>query len=402
MFIGFNVAFFPMHISGLMGMPRRVYTYPEELGIGMLNLVSTVGAFMLAAGIAVVVVDLLLSPRRRMDERNPWQAGTLEWLALPRSENWGVRTVPLIESRYPIWDQPGFVKAVDEGRFFLPDAEEGERELMISSVLDGHPMQVMRIGGPTVTPMLTAALLGSVFILTTYHLYGAALVFAVATLFAILWWLWTGTGIIPEKPEKHAGLGVVLPLYSSGPTSAGWWAMFITMMADATAFASLVFGYFYYWTIHPVFPPDGQPGLDGPGVAWPMTAMGLMLASWLLTIGAREWNARSRVGIARIALLAAAFASAAAVAAAIAGPWRTDLDPVAHVYPAIVWILSIWVAVHAGLAIIMLLYVLARSLAGRMTPVHDGDIRNVTVYQHFIALSAIVTFPVLAFFPGTT
>jgi cytochrome c oxidase subunit I+III len=402
MFIGFNVAFFPMHISGLMGMPRRVYTYPDELGIGMLNLVSTIGAFVLAAGIAVVVIDLLLSPRRRKAERNPWQAGTLEWLALPSGENWGVRTVPLIESRYPIWDQPGFVRAVDEGRFFLPDAEEGKRELMISSVLDAHPMQVMRIGGPTVKPILAAVTLGSVFIFTTYHMYGAALVAAVAALCAILWWLWTGTGIIPEKPEKHAGLGVVLPLFSYGSASAGWWAMFITMMADATAFASLVFGYFFYWTIHPEFPPTDAPGLAGPGIAWPMTALGLMLASWLLTIGAREWNARGRIGAARIALLAAVVASAAAAAAAIAGPWRSGLDPVAHVYPAIVWILAIWVAVHAGLAIIMLLYAYARSLAGRMTPVHDGDIRNITVYQHFIALSAAITFPVLAFFPGMT
>jgi len=63
-------------------------------------------------------------------------------------------------------------------------------------------------------------------------------------------------------------------------------------------------------------------------------------------------------------------------------------------------VLVIWVAVHAALTIIMLLYVLARSLAGRMTPTHDGDLRNVTVYQHFIALSAVITFPLLAFFPG--
>ena len=63
-------------------------------------------------------------------------------------------------------------------------------------------------------------------------------------------------------------------------------------------------------------------------------------------------------------------------------------------------VLVIWVAVHAALGIIMLLYALARSLAGRMTPVHDGDVRNVTVYQHFFALSAVTTFPVIAFFPG--
>jgi heme/copper-type cytochrome/quinol oxidase subunit 3 len=258
----------------------------------------------------------------------------------------------------------------------------------------------MRIGGPTVKPMLAAVTLGSVFILTTFHFYLAAAAGAVAALAAILWWLWTGTGLIPEKKEKHAGLGMLLPLYSSGPRSPGWWAMFITMMADSTAFASLIFGYLFYWTIHPEFPPAGQPGLEGPGVQWPMIAMALFLASWLLTVGARQWNARARVTAARTALLGAVAASGAGGLAALAGPWTSGLEPAAHVYPAIVWVLVIWVAAHAVLAIIMLLYVLARSIAGRMTPTYDGDLRNVTVYQHFLVLSALTTFPLLAFFPG--
>ena len=400
MFVGFNVAFFPMHIAGLMGMPRRVYTYPAELGINAVNFISSVGAFVLAIGIGVVVVDMLLSSRRGQALRNPWQAGTLEWLAHPRGEHWGVRCVPLVASRYPIWDQPGFEKSVDEGRFFLPDAEEGKRELMITSVLDAHPLQVGRIGGPTVKPMLAAVTLGGVFILTTFHYYGAALVSGVAALFAILWWLWTGTGIIPEKPAKAAGLGVELPLYAYGPVSSGWWAMFITMTADATAFASLVFGYFFFWTIHADFPPDAGRGLAGPGLYWPMVALALILAGWLLTVAARQWNARGKIGQARGALAMAAVATGAGGMAALAGPWSTGLDPVAHVYPAIVWVLVMWVAAHAALGVVMQLYVLARSVAGRMTPVHDGDVRNITVYQHFLALSAVVTFPLIGFFPG--
>jgi cytochrome c oxidase subunit I+III len=133
-----------------------------------------------------------------------------------------------------------------------------------------------------------------------------------------------------------------------------------------------------------------------------MIAMTLILGCWLLTISARQLNAAGRIGAARIALLLAAVASAGGGLAALAGPWHSGLDPVAHVYPAIVWVLTIWVAAHTALGIIMLLYTLARSFAGRMTPVHDGDVRNVTVYQHFIALSAVTTFPLIAFFPGLT
>jgi cytochrome c oxidase subunit I+III len=396
MFVGFNVAFFPMHLSGLMGMPRRVYTYSAELGISGLNLVSTIGAFALAIGFAIVVVDVCLSAWRRLAPRNPWNAGTLEWLALPRQENWGVRSVPLIESRYPLWDQPGFVKNVDEGRGFLPDAEEGRRELMITTVLDAHPLQVARISGPSFVPMVTAVVLGGVFILTTYHLYWAALVSAAATIVVVLWWLWTGTSEIPEKSTKHAGFGIRLPLHSSGPSSAGWWAMFITMLADATAFGGLMFGYFFYWTIHAQFPPEG---VTGPGARWPMTALALLLLGWVLTIAARELNARDRAHAARAALGTAAIASGAGGVAGLVGPHVHGMDPVLHVYPAIVWIIAIWIAVHALVGVIMQLYAIARSAAGRMTATYDGDVRNITVYQHFLAFSGLVAFATLAWFP---
>jgi cytochrome c oxidase subunit I+III len=402
MFVGFNVAFFPMHISGLMGMPRRVYTYPEELGIGMLNLISTIGAYVLALGIAVIILDVCLSPRRRPAPRNPWNAGTLEWLSLQRKENWGVRSVPQIGSRYPLWDEPGFVKNVDEGRYYLPDAEEGKRELIITSVLDAHPLHIARVGTPSVKPMLAAATLGGVFILTTFHMYAAALVSGVAALAVILWWLWTGTGVIPEKPSKPAGRGIELPLTACGPASSGWWAMFITMTADATAFGALIFGYFYFWTVHPDFPPDRAEGLMGPGAFWPMVALALVLAGWVFTVAARELNQRNSVGLARVALALAPLATAAGGVSGLLGPWTQGMNPELHVYPAIVWVLVIWVAAHAALGVIMQLYTLARSLARRMTPAHDGDLRNVALYTHFLALSALVTFTVIAFFPRFT
>lgn len=401
MFVGFNLGFFPMHLSGLMGMPRRVYTYPPELGIGTLNLLSTIGAFMFALGVGVVVVDVCLSPRRKRAARNPWDAGTLEWLALPKTANhdWGVRSIPLVQSRYPLWDEPDFVRKVDEGRFFLPDAEEGKRELMITTVLDARPLQVARIGGPSALPMLAAITLGGVFILTTFHYYWLAAASGVAALGVILWWLATGTGIIPEKAEKHAGRGLVLPLHSSGPASPGWWAMFITMTADATAFGSLVFGYFFYWTIHADFPPEPLPGLAGPGLLWPMLALSLILAGWGLTIVARETNARGRIWLAWLALAVAAVATAAGGVAGLAGPWFAGLDPRLHVYPAIVWVLVMWIAAHAALGVVMQLFALGRGIAGMMTPVHDGDVRNIAVYHHFLALSALITFMVIGFFP---
>lgn len=401
LFAGANITFFPMHFSGLEGMPRRVFTYPAELGIGGLNLVSTLGAYLFGAGVAVVCLDLALSPRRKTGARNPWGAGTLEWLEDPADDaHWGVRCVPLISSRYPIWDQKDFVKKVDEGRFFLPDAEEGRRETIITSVLDARPVSVIRLGTPSFKPMLTAVALGGVFILTTFHLYWAALGCGFATLFMVLWWLWTGTAEIPEKECKPIGHGMKLPLYISGSKAPGWWAMFITMMADATAFSGLVFGYFFFWTRHPDFPPADMAA--APGAFWPMVALAVALVSWALTVAARQLNAAGSVGAARMALAAGAAFSAYGVYAGLAGPWLSGMDPEAHVYPAIVWTLAIWTAAHSAVAIIMQGYTLARSIAGRMTPKYDADVRNITVYMHFFALTAIVTYATIGLFPGAS
>lgn len=399
MFVGANLTFFPMHLSGLMGMPRRVFTYSEELGLGGLNMASSIGAFLFASGVAVICFDLARSPWRMRAPRNPWNAGTLEWLALPKDEDWGIRSIPLIESRYPIWDQKDFVRKVDEGRYFLPDAEEMRRETIITSVLDARPIQVARLAGPSAKPMLAAATLGGVFILTTFHLYWTALVCAFAALGAIYWWLWTGTGEHPEKDSKPIGHGLVMPLYASGPASVTWWAMFITMIGDFTAFASLIFGYFFYWTIHPDFPPEGMIGLAGPGLFWPMMALAMAIAAWALTLAAREVNARGSITGARGLLAVGLVANCAAIGAALAGPIRTGLDPVLHVYPAIVWMIVLWTAVHLLLGILAQGYVLARSFAGYVTPRYDGELRNIALLHHFLVITALIAFCVIGLFP---
>ncbi len=397
MFVGFNISFVPMHFTGLRGMPRRIFTYPSGLGWDWLNLVSTIGAFILAAGILVLVLDVL-RPKGRQPyvQRNPWRAGTLEWLTEMPGEDWGVRSVPIITSRYPLWDQPDLMRQVDEGRFYLADAEEGRRETLVTSVLDAEPMQCLRVPGNTFLTMAAAGLTGAVFIFATFHWWLATAVSAVLALVAIVAWLWTGTAIIPEKPSKPVGRGLELPLYASGPDSVGWWAMFITMLGDMAAFASLVFGYFFYWTIRPDFPPGPD---AGPGVAWPFLALSLILAAWALTLAARRWNRQGLSQNLQLALPLAALLALAGTAALLAGPWQAGLQPQAAVYPATVWLLAGWTACHVVIGAIMQLYGLARSLAHRLTPAHDIDIRNIALYWHFTALTAVVTVAVLALFP---
>lgn len=395
--VGFQVTFMPMHLAGLRGMPRRVFTYPAGLGFDGFNLVSSIGAFILGVGFLIVVVDIL-RPRKKQPiaKRNPWDAGTLEWLPMLPDKPWGVRSIPEIDSRYPLWDQPDFVRHVDEGRFYLPDAEEGLRETLVTSVVDARPQQCLRVAGPSFIPLFTALFTGGAFIFATFHLWKLAAVSTVLAIASIVYWLWSGTAIIPEKERKDIGLGVEVPLYVSGSGSVGWWAMFITLLADVTAFVCLLFGYFYYWTIHRDF---ASAAASGPGVFWPVLGGGLLLATWALTILARRANRHDRAWVFYAAL---AFAVALAVAgsvALLAGPLRTSLDPTSHVYPAIVWLLVLWCVVHVGVGVIMQIYCVARRLAGRMTARHDIDITNVTLYWHFTAITVALTTAVIAGFP---
>jgi len=395
MFVGFNITFFPMHLAGLRGMPRRVFTYPADIGWDWLNLMSTMGAVVLGIGMFAVVVDVTLHRRRQpRGEVNPWNAGTLEWVS-ESEEKWGVRSIPRITSRYPLWDQKGLAEEVKRGDWYLPDAKEGRRETLVTSVLDAEPEQVLRVAGTSYISILSAVTLGTVFVALTFKWWILSLVSGVGFLAAIVWWLWTGTGHIPEKEEKDVGRGLSLPLYASGVKSVGWWAMFITMVGDGTAFGSLVFGYFFFWTIHQ----DFTGGLAGPGIFWPMAALVLFAAAWAATVGAREVNRRGKVGPARaLIMIGAVFASAGCIAA-LAGPWTTGMDPTEHVYPAIVWVLVIWAAVHGVVGVIMQLYCVARSFAGLMTPRHDMEICNVALYWHFMLVTAITTFAVVGLFP---
>ena len=395
-FTGFNVTFLPMHLTGLMGMPRRVFTYPESSGWGTLNLISTIGAFVVAAGFAVFVYDLL-RPKSRQGQipRNPWDAGTLEFSHDVPEEAWGVRSVPYITSRYPLWDQPKLVERMDAGRYYLPDAPDHQRETIVTSVIDAKPIYVQRVTGPAWITIWAAIFTGGAFIFPTFHIYKPAIVCGAFAIVCVLYWLWTSTARPPKDEMRAAGLGLRLPTYTSGPDAVGWWGMWITMLGDATAFASIVFGFFFYWTARPDFPPAGADHAIG---TWVAAAALLGVLAWAATLLAREVNRRGNVMLARLALgLAPLCAAAAATAAWLA---VRDLDPVSHVYPAILWALMVWLVVHLCAGIIMQCYCLAGSLFGKVTPRHDADLRNVTLYWHFVALKVLVTAALLGLVPG--
>ena len=103
--LGFNGVFLVQHALGIMGMPRRVYTYPDLPGWGALNMVSTVGAFVLGLGLLLTLTNLVVSRKLgRVAGDNPWQAWTLEWATSSPPPKGNFTMLPPVKSRRPLWD----------------------------------------------------------------------------------------------------------------------------------------------------------------------------------------------------------------------------------------------------------------------------------------------------------
>ena len=108
MLIGFNLTFFPMHISGLLGMPRRVYTYNEDMGWNLWNLMSSVGAFLIAASVLVFMVNWFISitlKKGALGGNDPWDARTIEWTTTSPPPHYDFAEIPVIHSRDDFWHQ---------------------------------------------------------------------------------------------------------------------------------------------------------------------------------------------------------------------------------------------------------------------------------------------------------
>ncbi len=106
MLIGVNLTFFPMHILGILGMPRRIYTYPGNLGWNELNLLATIGAFIIAAAILVFLWNFVITLRSGQPSGpDPWDAFTLEWDTDSPPKPYNFAVIPIVRSRRPFYDK---------------------------------------------------------------------------------------------------------------------------------------------------------------------------------------------------------------------------------------------------------------------------------------------------------
>ncbi|MCL4766020.1 MAG: cytochrome c oxidase subunit I [Hyphomicrobiaceae bacterium] len=396
-FIGVNMTFFPMHFTGLLGMPRRVYTYISEMGWGELNLVSTIGAYMIAAGVALFVIDLVRKFKFSFEENkgNIWNAGTLEWLS---TGTYASRSIPIVRSREPLWDQPRLARDAKEGRYFLPGAPTGDREALITSPIEASPQSILQIPDEHWGPFAAGVCTAGFFYMLTLKVLPVAALFALLAIAAILWWVWDlDRG--PVRGPAEIGAGLSVPVYVTGPASHVWWAMAVLMLVAGTLFTCVVFSYFFLWLVNPAWPPAGT---ELPHLGWPIAA-GIAYAASSLVIA---WSSRALTRAPRgspwrmrLPLLLAMPLYAAGAAVQLMAQWQAGVGPQDSGYGAMVYLFASLQLLFGGVLIIMACYTLVRSALGMQDGIRRGTFDATMLFWHYSVGQGIVALVVVSLFP---
>jgi cytochrome c oxidase subunit I+III len=202
--VGFNVAFFPQHALGLFGMTRRIWTYEPGLGWEGLNMVSTIGSYVMGVGMLLFTINLILAhlPGRPTAPDDPWQAESLEWATASPAPNYNFRSTITVASPEPMWDGVSRLGARSDDEQPDPDApdwqrildrpEGGLRQALVTTGLDAEPDHIVTLPGHSLWPLwatvgLTVAMLG---VLVDSVALGVVGSFGLTA--AVACWLWPG------------------------------------------------------------------------------------------------------------------------------------------------------------------------------------------------------------------
>ncbi|OBB35709.1 cytochrome c oxidase subunit I [Mycobacterium sp. 852002-51961_SCH5331710] len=198
-FIGMNLTFFPMHMSGLEGMPRRIYTYRPHLGWDLWNLLSSIGAAVLAIGLALLLGVLLHAMRYgRPAPPDPWNGDTLEWATASPPDHYNFAVIPRVYSLHPMWDERTAASVAE------PEPErvlDGSRMTSTSTELDGKYHEAIEVVEESMRPFFVAVGLLAGFVGLLIGWYWVAGVGAAIVFVTLAGWLWP-----PERSPQEAGV----------------------------------------------------------------------------------------------------------------------------------------------------------------------------------------------------
>lgn len=352
MFIGFNVAFFPLHIVGLLGMPRRVYTYEAGVGWDIYNLISTLGTYLSVVGVLLFIINYFYSMYWGEDAPpNPWNADSLEWSVESPPPNYGFADLPVVRSRHPLWEQESVQPRGDDRVSRLMDALSHYptrwRGALTTSAIDAQPEEVFRVSGPSIWPFVTAVGIIVIFGAEIFSLRILVALGALTLIGGLIGWHWPNPVATTEEElafERTHGL----PVRPNGSRIVARWAMNLMILIIAIGLSSLLFSYFYLRFQQPLWPP---PNIPLPELFWATISTFLLLISggamwWAMSAINQNQVGRLRLGLASVFLL-----GATAISLLIYDFWQVNFTHETHAYGSLYYLLHgvLLLLVGAGL-----------------------------------------------------
>ena len=379
-FLGFHVTFLVMHLTGLLGMRRRITTYAADTGWEWPNLISSVGGFVMAIGFALFTIDVLMQWRfGKRSTRNPWGAGTLEWATAMPAPSYNFAAIPDVTTRTPFADQDNLGNRLAGGAGYLGFARNGWMETLGVNAMTGRVEQIIRLPNSTYLPLITALVTGVFFLavlLGFYWLAPLALVALAGTFMA-----WTpASGERTDRGALPIGNGESVVLHSEAASPPSLWAMALAIAADATAFASLAFGILFLWVVAPNWPPPAF-------IEWSAWRAALTAAGLALAFIAGQ-TASSRVAIApeREAALGVALLGHLVTIIGCAMIIVTVPDVTRHAYGAATTAIIVYVGLHAAIGALLAGFGIWRSRAGYVSQARSVDLRIGALWHNYTAL----------------
>jgi len=181
--IGVNITFFPMHILGLNGMPRRIYTYLTETGWGPLNAVVSAGAVVIVVSVAIFIVNAAMSWRGGvLAGANPWDSYGLEWATPSPAPSYNFLNTPVVLGRHPLWDTGSPLPVVTGLR-------SDRREVLVTTTFDAQPDHKHKHPHGSIWPLVMAFVMAELWIGSIFTPW-AVLGGVGLTLLVMLGWGW--------------------------------------------------------------------------------------------------------------------------------------------------------------------------------------------------------------------
>jgi len=382
--IGFHGTFFIMHLTGLLGMPRRIDIYPDNPEWMLPNLISSLFSFVMAAGFALFAFDIAMQWRfGRHSPRNPWNAPSLDWAMPLPAPAYNFASLP-----GPRRDDADAILPLAQGRGILPGAPRGWRETLVVEPGTGRPEHIAVLPGNTMLPLISAAAIGSFFALMLAGLYWFTPL-AIALIIGVLW-RWGGImGSTQDHPAVTAAPGLQLPLHWHQRHTLAHSGSVATLVADSTLYVALLFGVGFLSVVAPGWP---APASGLPPMLSAILTVVALVALLTGTIAARRTEAARADGLvwALIGLGAAALALLALASLA----FLLD-DPRRHARDALRGVLLGFALLHASIAALLALRTWADLRAGRIGTTRRGAAPHWRLWQDFAlvtsAASALLT-----------